>query len=41
MKQVFGKITKVTTGSEEFQNKEGKDIRVSTIEIFMNKIKKK
>ncbi|MBT3464306.1 RNA-binding protein, partial [archaeon] len=34
-------ITKVTTGSEEFQNKEGKDIRVSTIEIFMNKIKKK
>lgn len=31
-------IKDIRVDSEEFQNKEGKQVRVSTIEIFLNKI---
>jgi archaea-specific DNA-binding protein len=32
-------IKEVMIGSEEFQNKEGKEVRVSTIEILVEKLK--
>jgi len=32
-------IKDISIDSEEFQNKEGKDVRVSTIEITLDKIK--
>ena len=32
------KIKSITTNSEEFQNKEGKNVHVSTIEITLEKI---
>ncbi|MBR9700570.1 DNA-binding protein Alba [Candidatus Woesearchaeota archaeon] len=35
------KTTDIKLGSEEFTNKEGKDVRVSTIEITLLQIKKK
>lgn len=33
------KVKSITIDSEEFQNKEGKDVHVSTIEIILEKIK--
>ena len=32
------KIKDIQIGSEEFKNKEGKDVRVSTIEIILEKV---